>query len=95
MRVVKSAYELAMERLSQGAPSKTLSAAKKAELAELESLYKSRIAQLELSTQDDLAGAQAAGDAEKAELIRTSFVSEKAKLEAERDAKKDRVRESR
>ncbi len=92
---MKSAYELAMERLSKGAPSKTLSAAKKAELADLESLFKSRIAQLELSTQDDLASAQAAGDAEKLELIRAAFTREKAKLEAERQAKKDRVRESR
>ena len=92
---MKSAYELAMERLSKGAPAKTLSAAKKAELADLESLYKSRIAQLELNTQNDLTAAQAAGDAEKVELIRAGFTREKAKLETEREAKKDRVREAR
>lgn len=92
---MKSAYELAMERLTKGAPSKTLSAAKKAEIADLESLFKSRIAQLELSTQNDLASAQAAGDAEKLELIRGTFTRERAKLEAEREVKKGRVRDSR
>mgnify|MGYP000063518141 CR=1 FL=1 len=48
---MKSAYELAMERLSKSAPAKSLTARQKADLAELESLYKSRLAQLDLRTQ--------------------------------------------
>jgi hypothetical protein len=92
---MKSAYELAMERLSKSAPTQSLSAAQKAELAELESLYKSRLAQLDLGTQRELTAAGEAGDEEKLSLIRAEFVREKARLEAERDAKKDRVRDHR
>jgi len=93
--LMKSAYELAMERLSKSAPTQSLSAAQKAELAELESLYKSRLAQLDLGTQRELTAAGEAGDEEKLSLIRAEFVREKARLEAERDAKKDRVRDHR
>lgn len=89
---MKSAYELAMERLSKSAPSKSLTAAQKSELADLESLYKSRLAQLDLRTQDELSAAREAGDFEKEETIRTHFQSEKAQIEAEREAKKERVR---
>ena len=89
---MKSAYELAMERLSKTAPSKSLTTAQKAELAELESLYKSRFAQLDLRTQDALAAAREAGDVDKLELIRTHFLKEKAQLESEHEAKRARVR---
>ena len=40
---MKSAYELAMERLNQQAPSVKLTAEQKAKLADLDSLYKSKI----------------------------------------------------
>jgi len=89
---MKSAYELAMERLSKSAPAKSLTAQQKAELGELESLYKSRQAQLDLRTQDELAAAQAAEDGDRVQLIRSHFLKEKAQLEAELEAKKDRVR---
>lgn len=89
---MKSAYELAMERLSKSAPTKSLTAKQKAGVADIESLYKSRLAQLELRSQDELAAAQAAGDAEKIELIRNQFVREKAQLEADREAKKEGIR---
>lgn len=89
---MKSAYELAMERLSKSAPAKSLTASQKAALAEIESLAKSRIAQLEMRSQDDLAAAQAAGDAEKIELIRHQFLREKAQIEADRETKKEGVR---
>ena len=89
---MKSAYELAMERLSKSAPSKSLTAAQKSELADLESLYKSRLAQLDLRTQDELSAAREAGDFKKEETIRTHFQREKAQIEAEREAKKERVR---
>lgn len=90
---MKSAYELAMERLSKGAPTKALSAEQKAALADLESLYKSRIAQLDLRTQDELATAQEAGDEERAGLARSRFLKEKAQLQAEWDARRDAIRE--
>ena len=90
---MKSAYELAMERLVKTAPAKPLTAAQKARLAEIDSLYKSKLAQCELAFQNALKTAQQAGDAEKAELLRTRFATDREKLEGEREAKKNRVRE--
>ncbi len=89
---MKSAYELAMERLSKSAPTKKLSAAQKERIAELESLYKSKIAQEELSTNDEIAAAEGGGDFAKAEQLRERLVGERHRLQAELEAKKERVR---
>ena len=40
---MKSAYELAMERLQKESPDQSLSEEKKVELAELDNLYKSKL----------------------------------------------------
>jgi len=89
---MKSAYELAMERLGKGAASTPLTAAQKAELAELDSIYAAKLAQEDLSTRDAIRAAEAAGDSETAGELRRRYAGEKARLEAEREAKKDRVR---
>lgn len=92
---MKSAYELAMERLGQSAPARKLTADQKERLADLESLYKSKIAQIELELQDALRAADGAGDYAKADKLRSEFVIDRQRLESEREAKKDRVREGR
>lgn len=92
---MKSAYELAMERLSQAAPSKALSPAQKEQIAELESLYKSRVAQAELATGDEIAAAEAADDLEKAAELRQRLQAERKKLQAELEEKKQAVRDAR
>jgi hypothetical protein len=56
---MKSAYELAMERLNKPAPSMKLNAAQKKELAELDSLYASKVAQREIFLKGELAKAEA------------------------------------
>jgi hypothetical protein len=89
---MKSSYELAMERLGAGKPSRPLTAAQKAEIADLESLYKSRIAQREISFQGELSGAQASGDPSVVDTVRAQFLHDKRKLEEELEAKKERVR---
>ncbi|HTH49434.1 MAG TPA: hypothetical protein VMB21_18095 [Candidatus Limnocylindria bacterium] len=89
---MKSAYELAMERLGQTTPVRKLSADQKARLADLESLYQSKIAQAELAFHQALRTSEDAGDFRKAEKLRTEFASDRQKLEAEREAKKDKVR---
>ncbi|MFM8879412.1 MAG: hypothetical protein ACKOKG_09825 [Verrucomicrobiota bacterium] len=89
---MKSAYELAMERLSKTAPATKLNAAQKAELAELDSIYAAKLAQADLSTRESIQAAQSAGDAETVELLRQRYASDKARLEAEREEKKDRIR---
>ena len=57
---MKSAYELAMERLSKESPSIKLTAAQKREIAELESKYKAKAAERELGLGDAMTAA--AGD---------------------------------
>lgn len=89
---MKSAYELAMERLQKQAPTKSLTTAQKAEIADLESLYKSRIAQLEISIGDEIQAAQASEEYEKVDELKSRLVAQRARLEEEREEKKERVR---
>ncbi len=88
---MKSSYELALERMGQAAPVRKLTADQKARLADLDSLYKSKIAQAELAFQDAHRAMQEAGDFRKAEKYRLEFSADRQKLEAEHEAKKDKV----
>lgn len=90
---MKSAYELAMERLQKKAPTKPLTEAQKAEIADLESLYKSRIAQVEISIGDEIQAAQAGEEHDKVDELRARLVQQRARLEEEREERKERVRQ--
>jgi len=59
---MKSAYELAMERLNKASPTVKMTEAKKKELAELDSRYAAKIAEREIFLKDNLAAAHAKGD---------------------------------
>ncbi len=87
---MKSAYEIAMERLNQTAPAARLTAGQKRQLAELDSQYAAKIAGLEITLSGEIA--RAAGDAEKAGLLRGQLINDRKKLQAELEGKKERVR---
>lgn len=89
---MKSAYELAMERLQRQAPSKVLTESQKAQLADLDSLYKSKMAQLEIELGDDIQAAQAQQDFSKADEVRERLAQQRARLESEREEKRLRIR---
>ncbi len=89
---MKSAYELAMERLNKTAPARKLSADQKARIAELESICKAKVAERELATADDVAAAESAGDFRKAETIREQLTRDRKRFEEELEAKKEKVR---
>lgn len=89
---MKSAYELAMERLNKTSPSVALTAEQKKELAELDSKYAAKIAEREISVRDQIGKAEAAGDLEKAAELQQQLSNERKKLHAELDDKKGRVR---
>ena len=91
---MKTAYELAMERLNQAAPAAKLTGAQKKQLAELDSKYTAKIAELEIALRDEIAKAAAAGDAEKVEMLQQQLVNERRKLQAELEDKKEQVRQS-
>ena len=89
---MKSSYELAMERLNKTAPSVKLTAAQKAEIAELESRNKAKIAALELSTRDEIAQAAAAGDSDKVAELQERLGTERKKSQAGLEEQKEAVR---
>lgn len=89
---MKSAYELAMERLNKTVPSVKLDAEQKKDLAELDSLYASKIAQREIFLKGELAKAEAGGDFEAIEQLQRQLVSERKSLQAELEEKKEKVR---
>lgn len=89
---MKSAYELAMERLQKQAPTTKLSAKQKAALAELDSQYAAKVAQRELALKDEITQAESHGKAEEADQLRAQLAHDRAKLQAELEEKKDRVR---
>ncbi len=93
---MKSAYELAMERLAKSEPAaKPLNAEQKARLAELDRVYQGKFAEREIFLKQQLNAALAKGEADEADKIRQQLAAEKARLEEERDAEKDRVRSGR
>lgn len=91
---MKSAYELAMERLDKSDPSSkhTLNDEQKARLAEIDLIYQGKLAEREIFLKQKLESALTAGNAEEADQMRTQISSEKSRLEEEREAEKNRVR---
>src|SRR5438034_9805952 len=64
-REMKSAYELAMERLERASPSISLTEDQKREIAEIDSAYRAKIAEKELFIKDQIRKAQSAGNVEE------------------------------
>ncbi len=92
---MKSAYELAMERLAKSDPAAApLNAEQKARLAEIDRVYQGKIAEREIFLKQQLTGALSAQNLEEAGKIRQQIASEKARLEEEREDEKERVRRS-
>jgi hypothetical protein len=91
---MKSAYELAMERLAKSDPTsgKPLSAGQKGRLAELDRVYQGKIAEREIFLKKQLDEAYAGQKADEVKKIQQQLVSERARLEEERDEEKERVR---
>jgi hypothetical protein len=91
---MKTAYELAMERLGKTSPPVNLSAGQKRALADLDSLYKARIAEREIALQGALAAAEEKGELEAIEKVQQQFVSERKKLQAGLEEEKDKIRQA-
>lgn len=90
---MKSAYELAMERLAKADPAaRPLTVEQKQRLAEIDRVYQGKLAEREIFLRQQLNLALSGQQAEEAEQIRRQMSLEKARLEEERDAEKERVR---
>lgn len=92
---IKSAYELAMERLGKGGDAaQKLTAAQKKEIAELDSVYKAKIAEVELRLKPKIQELTFAGDDEQAGKLREELSKELTRLREELESKKEKVRKS-
>ncbi len=89
---MKSAYELAMERLEQQSPTAKLTDAQKAELAEIDALFKAKTAEREVFLRDQINKAQAAGKYHEIDELEQQLSRDLRKLAADCEAKKEKAR---
>ena len=94
LRGMKSAYELAMERLAkhEPAPGRALTPEQKSRLADIDRVYQGRLAEREIFLKQQLNEALAASNFEESRKIQEQMASEKARLEEDREAEKNKVR---
>jgi hypothetical protein len=95
-RGMKSAYELAMERLKKqdkdaGIERKPLTEQQKAAIAEIRNVYDAKLAEADLRHQDKMLMTLDAGDRDKRD---EEYRRDRERLSAERDAKIEKVRAS-
>ena len=91
---MKSAYELAMERLEKSAPTITLTDAQKSQMAEIDSTYKARIAEQELFLQGKIREAEQSGSFEETGKLEKQLATEIRRLHEDCEEKKDKLRAS-
>jgi hypothetical protein len=89
---MKTAYELAMERLNKASPAIKLTPEQKRQIAELESKYAAKIAEREITLKAEMAKAAEKGDAQNTEKLEQQLVNERKSLRAECEEKKQSVR---
>ena len=92
---MKSAYELARERLREEDPSDStpLTEEQKQALAGIDSTYQAKIAEKEIFLKGKLAEASANRDYEGIQQLKIQLRNEKARLAEERERKKNSIRE--
>ena len=86
---MKSAYELAMERLEKSAPSVSLTDEQKTQIAEIDSSFRAKIAEKELFLTDQIRKAQ---NLEEAEGLKQQLTIEVRRLHEDCEAKKEKLR---
>ncbi len=91
---MKTAYELAMERLGKESPTVKLTDEQKKEIAEVDSKFAAKIAERELFLKGEIVKAIDAGDAEAMERLEKQLVNDRKALRAECEEKKEQVRKS-
>lgn len=92
--MMKSAYELAMERLQKTSPTITLTAEQKGQLAEIDSSFNARIAERKIFLSDQIKKADAAGKTDEVALLEKELKSDLLRLQEECESKKEKLRSS-
>jgi len=91
---MKSAYELAMERLEKASPSISLTDDQRKEIAEIDSIYRAKIAEKEVFLKDQIRKAQNAGKFDEVESLQKQLVAEIRRLREDCEEKKEKLRAS-
>ena len=91
---MKSAYELAMERLEKNAPTVNLTDGQKAQIAEIDSTFKARIAERELFLQGKIREAEQSGNFEELGNLEKQLATELRRLQEDCEEKKAKLRAS-
>jgi hypothetical protein len=89
---MKSAYELAMERLNKTSPTDKVTDKQKKELAEIDSKYAAKYAERELLIKEQMTMAIDKGEFETVAQLEKQLVSDRKSIEAEKEEKKQKVR---
>lgn len=89
---MKSAYELAMERLEKSEPQKKLTEEQKAEIAAIDERFKAKIAEREVFLNDLTAKATANGSFHEIPELETQKAREIAALREDCEREKENVR---
>jgi cysteinyl-tRNA synthetase len=89
---MKSAYELAMERFSDGEEMKQLTDQQKNEIAEVESKFQAKVAEKKLFLEKQIQTAEQKGDWKEADTIRKQLSDQIAILEEEKEKSKNKIR---
>jgi len=87
---MKSAYELAMERLEAKSPTQKITDTQRAEIAEIDSLFQAKIAERRLLIDSEIANSN--GNPMEIEALKKQLSSEIRRLEEDAEARKERVR---
>ncbi len=90
---MKTAYELAMERLAKTSPGVKLNDRQKKELAELDSLYAAKVAEREIALNGEIARLREVGEFDKVAEVEQRLVHERKAIQAQLEGKKEQVRE--
>ena len=89
---MKSAYELAMERLSSQEPTRKVSDALKKILAEIDTTYQAKIAERETFLGAKIIVARRAGAEEEAGILREELARDLRGIREEWETKKEKAR---
>ncbi|MCH6256828.1 hypothetical protein MLD52_09740 [Puniceicoccaceae bacterium K14] len=94
---MKSAYELAMERLNADSSEDSqapLSEEQKGKLSDIDKRYKAKIAEKEIFLVSQIESARAKGDLSEVSAIQRQLSSEKERLEEECEQEKNTIRKA-
>ena len=91
---MKSAYELAMERLAKESPQESITDQQKKDIAEIEKKYSSKIAEREVFLKSKIQEAISTGEFEEAQQLEEELSREIRSLKSSSESEKNAVRDS-